>query len=269
MNPGLERSAPLLEAWQAPILDQARLRPLDPLEGGDRYKSLSRGVREVLTVLLADASLELVPSKLVGERRVAKVAARRRKRPSEILLDASSLGPDFVRRVDPTGKRGRPDVVHRSLLALVDSPLWVEGGLDIVMHTVEGRVFLAKPGLRPPRSYNRFVGLMEELLTQGWVGQREDPLIWEVNRSLKDLVDQIRPDLVLGLSREGGLANPLEVLDPELEILAVVGCFPAGDFSREVKEIFDTELSLHEETLSASTVASAVAWFYYYRVRWG
>ena len=230
---------------------------------------MSRGAPEVLTVLLADASLELVPPKLVGERRVAKVAARRKRKPAEMLLDASSLGPDFVRELDPTGKRGRPDVVHRSLLALVDSPLWVENHLDIVLHTIEGRIFLVRRGLRPPRSYNRFVGLMEKLLSQGCVGPPGDPLIWEVEWDLREFVGRIGPDLVLGLSREGGLVDPLEVLDPELDILAVVGCFPAGEFSKEVRGLFDAKLSLHEETLSASTVASAIAWFYYHRVRWG
>jgi len=230
---------------------------------------LSRVSWAVLTVLLAEASLELVPKRLQRDRRVVRAAARRGKDPSEMLLDSSYLGPDLVRRADPSGKRGRPDVVHRSLLALTDSPPWREGWLRIYLHTVEGRMFELEPGLRPPRSYNRFVGLMEALLRDGRVGPPDMPLIREADLSPAELVGRLNPDLVMGLTASGGLANPLEILDPELEEMAVVGCFPAGDFSEEIRGLFDSEVSLYEGVLSASTVASAVAWAYYVVRRWG
>ncbi len=223
----------------------------------------------MLTVLLAEASLELIPKRLQGNRRVLKAAARREKDPGEMLLDSSYLGPDLVRRIDPTGKRGRPDVVHRSLLALTDSPPWSEGWLRVYLHTVEGRMFELEPGLRPPRSYNRFVGLMEALLREGRVGPPGRHLIRETDHSPTELIGELNPDLVLGLTPRGGLANPLEILDPELDQLVVIGCFPAGEFSREIRELFDTEVSLYEGVLSASTVAAAVAWAYYVVRRWG
>jgi len=222
----------------------------------------------VLTVLLAEASLELVPRGLRRHPRVRLSAARRGKDPGTILLDSSALGPDLVRRVDPTGKRGRPDIVHRSLLALTDSPAWLEGWLRVLLHSVGGRLFELAPGLRPPRSYNRFVGLMEELLTEGRVGPPGVDLISEVGSGLDSLVGEAAPDLVLGLSRQGGVANPLDVLDPDLDLLAVIGCFPAGEFSSEVRRLFDVEVSLYDGALSASTVCSAVAWSYYLARRW-
>jgi len=58
----------------------------------------------------------------------------------------------------------RPDVVHQSLMALLDSPLNKAGKLVIYLHTAKNVLIEVHPSLRIPRTFKRFMGLMIELL---------------------------------------------------------------------------------------------------------
>eukprot|EP00484_Ammonia_sp_Unknown_P019800 CAMPEP_0197022958 /NCGR_PEP_ID=MMETSP1384-20130603/3757_1 /TAXON_ID=29189 /ORGANISM="Ammonia sp." /LENGTH=253 /DNA_ID=CAMNT_0042451091 /DNA_START=65 /DNA_END=823 /DNA_ORIENTATION=+ len=60
----------------------------------------------------------------------------------------------------------RPDIVHQALLALLDSPLNKAGKLKIFIHTQKNVLIEVNPKLRIPRTYNRFAGLMVQLLYQ-------------------------------------------------------------------------------------------------------
>lgn len=63
----------------------------------------------------------------------------------------------------------RPDIVHQCLLALCDSDLYHEGGLQIILSTVKGKTIKLSQNMRPPRTFHRFKGLMESLLRDGQV----------------------------------------------------------------------------------------------------
>eukprot|EP00483_Globobulimina_turgida_P006700 UN06710 len=60
----------------------------------------------------------------------------------------------------------RPDIVHQALLTLLDSPLNKAGKLKIFIHTQKNVLIDVNPKLRIPRTYNRFAGLMVQLLYQ-------------------------------------------------------------------------------------------------------
>ena len=60
----------------------------------------------------------------------------------------------------------RPDIVHQTLLTLLDSPLNKAGKLKIFIHTQKNVLIDVNPKLRIPRTYNRFAGLMVQLLYQ-------------------------------------------------------------------------------------------------------
>lgn len=54
----------------------------------------------------------------------------------------------------------RPDILHHSLLALIDSPLNKAGKLQVYVQTTKGVLIYVNPKIRLPRTYKRFAGLM-------------------------------------------------------------------------------------------------------------
>jgi len=62
----------------------------------------------------------------------------------------------------------RPDLVHQTLLALLDSPLNKFGKLQVYMVTRQHQHLIEiNPNTRIPRTFKRFSGLMAQLLTKG------------------------------------------------------------------------------------------------------
>ena len=58
----------------------------------------------------------------------------------------------------------RPDIVHSSLLMLMDSPLNKAGRLQVYLHTQSNVLIEVNPRTRIPRTFKRFAGLMVQLL---------------------------------------------------------------------------------------------------------
>jgi rRNA small subunit pseudouridine methyltransferase Nep1 len=61
-------------------------------------------------------------------------------------------------------KRGRPDLVHFSLLEACSIPFYFENKLNVFVHTiVDDKVISVGQNVRLPKSYHRFIGLVEKL----------------------------------------------------------------------------------------------------------
>ncbi|XP_044858977.1 ribosomal RNA small subunit methyltransferase NEP1-like [Mauremys mutica] len=58
----------------------------------------------------------------------------------------------------------RPDITHQSLLMLMDSPLNRAGLLQVYIHTQKNILIEVNPQTRIPRIFDRFCGLMVQLL---------------------------------------------------------------------------------------------------------
>ncbi len=58
----------------------------------------------------------------------------------------------------------RPDILHQCLLMLLDSPLNRAGLLQIFIHTTKQVLIEVNPQTRIPRTFDRFCGLMVQLL---------------------------------------------------------------------------------------------------------
>ena len=67
-----------------------------------------KGIPSMLTIVIAEAELELVPEEALNERCVIESAKKRGKKPEEILLDSSYHHKAEICR---SGRRGRPDIV--------------------------------------------------------------------------------------------------------------------------------------------------------------
>jgi len=212
-----------------------------------------------LHLLLAEAGLELVPRELWSHPAVRATARRRMKRPGEILLDVS-LHRFAMSGLRDREKRGRPDIVHFCALLALGSLLNRAGLLEVHIHTYGGKVIGVAPHVRLPRNYNRFVGLMEQLLLEGRVppGSKE-PLLWVEEGGLEDLLKRASPSRVFLLSEKGSLRTAkalAEELVREEEPMAVIGCFQAGDFRDALYEIADEVVSISKATLDAWVVTA-------------
>ncbi len=93
----------------------------------------------MLSLIIAESALELVPKELQRHNSVIASARRFNKKPSEILLDISWHFA-AMKGIKNEIKRGRPDLIHFSLLEACSIPLYFENKLDIFVHTNDDKV---------------------------------------------------------------------------------------------------------------------------------
>ena len=211
----------------------------------------------VLTLILADAELELVPPPLQGHPAVRTSAKKRGRSPASILLD-SSLHHPALKRFPDGERRGRPDIVHLFTLLCLDSVLNGQGQLRTVVHTRNDEVIRIAPETRIPKNYPRFVGLIEDLFEKGAVPPDKPLLTVERGVSLKTLLASL-PAPRWAFSEAGERINLwTELAGLPGDLTAVVGGFPHGDFLSPVGILCDRLVSIHDEPLRAWTVTSEI-----------
>lgn len=176
----------------------------------------------MLTLVIAEAALELVPASLCGHPVIVKSAKKRGKPPESMLLD-SNFHHVAMRMLEDAHRRGRPDIVHVVLLCALESVLNKQGGLTLYLHTRNDEVIFIDPETRIPRSYNRFCGLMEQLLEKGAV---KDFLRVEKEGLLHLLEDMPGEKVVMHYKGDS--------LTLKEDITCIVGGFPHGDFFTEL-----------------------------------
>ena len=113
-------------------------------------------------LILAESALELVPSELKHHPSVISNARKLGKNTSEILLD-NSWHFAAMKGIDNELKRGRPDLVHFSVLEATTIPLYLKNKLKIFVHTIDDKVIYFGQNVHVPKSYHRFAGLIEKL----------------------------------------------------------------------------------------------------------
>lgn len=201
-----------------------------------------------LTLILAESALETVPREIWGHPAVYKHAKRRGKSPGQILLDRS-LHHQAMKSLPKAEKRGRPDIVHVSLLEALSSPLNREGMLETYVHTIGDYVIHVNPETRLPRNYNRFVGLIEQLFERGRVPPNaEKPLLTIRPMSLRRLLETLEPTHTILLVEDGEpikLSQLAQLIVEEEKPAIIVGGFPHGDFEPETRRLADSQYSLY------------------------
>ncbi|MEM3583697.1 MAG: ribosome biogenesis protein, partial [Nitrososphaerales archaeon] len=161
-------------------------------------------------------------------------------------------------------KRGRPDIVHFSLLEATSSPLYLKGFMKIYVHNINDEIIEIKESVRLPKSYFRFEGLMEKLFKERKIVSPNNKTLLEIkNQSFKELISDIKPSIIIGLSRLGekndfeGVAKELVKYDRPA---FVVGGFPRGHFSKSIALEFDKLYSCHELSLEAHLVIARIVY---------
>ena len=218
----------------------------------------------MLNVVLAEAALETIPKKIIFHPSVVAWAKGMGKKTNRALLDRSYHHRAMF-SLDEGLKRGRPDIVHFSLLEALGTPLNKEGMLRTYVHTVENLLIYMKPEIRLPRNYNRFMGLIEQLFRTNRVPEHGQMLLKLKKGRLNDLLDEIKPSYVLAFTRLGVPKTLHEVMCSLVKMekpLVIVGAFPKGHFSEETVKLTNELVSIDPEVLNAWTVTSRIIYEY-------
>ena len=212
-----------------------------------------------LNLVFVEAALELVPSEILRHPSVRRNAKRRGKKPEETLLDRS-LHHYAMTDLPGQEKRGRPDILHVCLLEAMGSPLNRTGNLRIWVSTQQGYVVEIDPSTRPPRDYNRFNSLMEQLFLDGSSPpDAEKPLLRLRKLSLMGLIDELEPSKVVALTSHGSPSSftaAAEGICGSRCPAVFVGAYPSGPLEAETLALADETLSVYPDPLEAWTVVS-------------
>jgi len=167
-----------------------------------------------------------------------------------------------MKNLEQSEKRGRPDIVHFSLLEAQGSPLNKEGLLTTYVHTISDDVIWVNPEARLPRNCIRFNSLIEQLFESKQVpANTEKPLLTLKKQTLHELIRDVKPSHILALSRLGQpqtLETAISNLTKTKNAAVLVGGFPKGHFSDKTLKLADNVISIDHEMLETWTVVSRV-----------
>ena len=216
----------------------------------------------MISLILAESALELVPYNLQNHNSVISHAEKLKKHPSEILLD-NSWHFAAMKGMDNEIKRGRPDLVHFCILEATTIPLYKKNKIKIFIHTINDKVIYFGENVNVPKSYHRFEGLVEKLFAEKTIESAGNPLLEIKDKSFSELIDEIKPSKIIGLSRNGekhSFENTVsEITD---NCCLVVGGFQKGHFSDKLQSRIDQLISIDDSSLEAHVVIARILYEY-------
>ena len=218
----------------------------------------------VLTLILVESSIELVPNELVRHPSIVKWAQRKKKDPRSLILD-QTYHHSAILQLGPRGAgRGRPDIAHLSLLLALGSPLNLSGDLKCYVHTRDNNIIEVNSKARLPRNTDRFTSLLEQLYRERVVPPTGHHLLSIKSGSLGDLLDEIS-GMVVGLTTTGRRRQMDEIasrLREHHKPVLLVGGFPKGHFSKDTMSRTKESYRIHDQGLEASTVVARAIYDY-------
>ena len=218
----------------------------------------------VLSLILAESSIELVPNELVDHPAILNWAHRKRKDPHSLILD-QTYHHSAILRLGPGGiGRGRPDIAHVSLLLALGSPLNLTGGLRCYVHTRDNNIIKVDSKARLPRNTDRFTSLLEQLYQEKAVPPAGRPLMSIKPGSLGDLLCEIS-GMVIALTTKGLPKRMDEVasrLAEQHTPVLLVGGFPRGHFSKDALSKVKESYRIHDQGLEAWTIVARAIYDY-------
>ena len=216
----------------------------------------------MLSLILAESSLELVPKELRTHPSIISHAQKINKKPFEILLD-NSWHFAAMKGINNEIKRGRPDLVHFSILEATTIPLFFENKIQIFIHTINDKVITINKNVRIPKSYHRFAGLFEKLFLERKIEIENQKLLSIKDQTFSELIDQINPSDIIGLSTNGK-QNSFENISTNLKnnSCIVIGGFQKGHFSDSIENKFDSLFSIGNVSLESHVVVARILYEY-------
>jgi rRNA small subunit pseudouridine methyltransferase Nep1 len=219
----------------------------------------------LLTLILAEASLEVIPPVLRSNPTIVRQAKKRGLKPSCLLLDVS-IHHQLIHGLPDHTRRGRPDIIQITLLSVLGSPLCKENMMQVYVHTRDDYVIEVDSSTRLPRVYNRFTGLMSQLFDAGRVPpSSEKPLLKLDKGTLATLIKRLDPTSVTLFTRMGEPAtveDTIRELSRESKPVIIVGGFPHGHLTEENAKLAQRKISIDKLMLETWVVASRAVYEY-------
>lgn len=205
----------------------------------------------MITFVLAEAEVELMPREVCRDP-VVVARAKRRKRPAEQLLLDQAADHKAMRGLDDADRRGRPDIAHFWTLLVMDSLVARRGHARVLMHTRHDELVRADPAWRVMRNQAKYYQLLEDLLRQGAVPEKA-PLLtvergWPLARVLAEEARGAK--VLLDESGERARAPRFEQLARAGDVTLVAGGFPRGGYRQAERARFDHVLRVADEELT-------------------
>jgi rRNA small subunit pseudouridine methyltransferase Nep1 len=216
----------------------------------------------MISLILAESALELVPLELQNHPSVLSHAQKLGKHPSEILLD-NSWHFAAMKGIENEIKRGRPDLVHFSILEATTIPLYLKNKIKIYIHTINDKVISIGENVHIPKSYHRFEGLIEKLFLEKTIQSDGNILLEIQQKSFFELVNEINPSKVIGFSTKGK-PNSFEKISSEItdNTCLVIGGFQKGHFTESTKSKINHLFSIDELSYEAHVVIARILYEY-------
>ena len=216
----------------------------------------------MLTIILAESSLELIPKKLHKHPAVTSYSKKFKKNPTETLLD-NSWHFGAMKGLENEIKRGRPDLVHLTLLSICTTPAFYDNKIKVFVHTINDEIISISNKTRLPKSYHRFQGLMEKLFVTKKIEAEDETLMELKQSSLSQLFSKIKPTQIFGLTTKGEKTTIEKLFEQIKENYCIlIGGFQKGHFSFETEKIVERSFSINDSSLEAHLVASRLVYEY-------
>ena len=216
----------------------------------------------MISLILSESALELVPSELKHHPSVVTHAKKLGKYSSEILLD-NSWHFAAMKGIKNEMKRGRPDLVHFSILEATTIPLYLENKIKLYVHTIDDKVISFGENVHLPKSYHRFAGVIEKLYQEKQIVTNNDVLLEIKDQSFSELIDEINPTKVIGFSTKG-ISSSYEKIAAEISdnSCLVIGGFQKGHFSDSIEDKITNLYSVGDESFEGHVVVSRILYEY-------
>ena len=216
----------------------------------------------MISLVLSESALELVPYELEKHPSVISNAKKLGKHPSEILLD-NSWHFAAMKGIKNEIKRGRPDLVHFSILEATTIPLYHRNKLNLFVHTIDNKVIRFGKNVHLPKSYHRFQGVIEKLFQEKKIISKNELLLDIKEQTFSELIDEINPSSIIGFSTEGEMSSYQKIATtiPDNSCI-VLGGFQKGHFSDSVQNKITNLYSVGNESFEAHVVISRILYEY-------
>ena len=216
----------------------------------------------MITLIISESALELIPYELEDHPSVISHARKLGKHSSEILLD-NSWHFAAMKGIKNEIKRGRPDIVHFSILEATTIPLYLENKLNLFVHTIDDKVIHKKKNVHLPKSYHRFQGVMEKLYQEKKIIANNELLLEIKEQTFSELLGEIKPSKIVGFSTEGELSSYEKIAAQISDNSCIVlGGFQKGHFSDSVQNKITDLYSVGNESFEGHVVTSRILYEY-------
>jgi rRNA small subunit pseudouridine methyltransferase Nep1 len=216
----------------------------------------------MISLIISESALELVPFELEDHPSVVSHAKKLGKYSSDILLD-NSWHFAAMKGLKNEIKRGRPDLVHFSILEATTIPLYIQNKLNLFVHTIDDKVIHFGKNVHLPKSYHRFEGVIEKLYQEKKIMAKNELLLEIKQQTFSELINEINPSKIIGFSTEGQLSTYEKIASQISEnSCIVIGGFQKGHFSHSIENKITDLYSIGNESFEGHVVASRILYEY-------